>query len=313
LTLSSSLFHEPWWLAAVTRGLYDEVIVRRGDQIVGRLPFTATRQMGFRISRMPALTHVLGPAIDVGNGKPQTKILRRLSITRSLIDQLPRFDFFKQALDPTICDGLAFQDRGFQVIPQYTFQIDCRNNLQNLWDSMHFKTRQHIRRADEKYGVGTEDNPQKFLDFYLTNLKKSGRHNEIDFSHFAMLFAECRARDCGEILAACLANGAPVAMTFVVWGQGTMYYLLSTRAPDLQDNGSVNLLIWSAMKRAHQRQLLFDLDGVSTSGTARFLAGFGGRIRTRLIVQRAQPIYRAVRYVHFSFTDRQASDTSNFT
>ena len=102
-------------------------------------------------------------------------------------------------------------------------------------------------------------------------------------------------------------------MTFIVWGQGTMYYLLSTRAPDIEDNGSVNLLIWSAMKRAHQRQLLFDLDGVSSSGTARFLAGFGGHIRTRLIVQRANPIYRAISYVYTNSVNRQASESSEFT
>jgi len=226
LVLNLSLFHEPWWLTAVTGGCYDEVTVKKGDEIVGRLPFTVTRRMGFRVSRMPALTHVLGPIVDPGQGKPQTQMMRRLSITRALIDQLPRLDFFKQALDPSVTDGLAFQDRGFQVSPQYTFQIDCRNDLQELWSKMHFKTRQHIRRAEEKYAVGTQVEPREFLNFYYMNLKKSGQRNAIDFSNFEALFAECRARDCGEILAASSSGGKPVAMTFLAWGKGMMYYLL---------------------------------------------------------------------------------------
>jgi CelD/BcsL family acetyltransferase involved in cellulose biosynthesis len=313
MTLSLSLFHEPWWLTAVTRGCYEEVIVKRGEEIVGRLPFTTTRRMGFRVSRMPALTHVLGPIVDVGHGKPQTQLVRRLSITRALIDQLPQFDFFKQALDPSICDGLAFQDRGFQVSPQYTFQIDCRVAVQKLWSNMHFKTRQHIRRAEEKYAIETQDDPDRFLSFYLTNLKKLGRRNWIDFSNFTTLFTECRARGCGEILVASLPDGSPVAMAFVVWGRGTMYYLLSTRAPDVDDDdGSVNLLIWSAMKSAHRRQLTFDLDGVSTSGTARFLAGYGGQMRTRLVVRRLRPIYRLATHIHASLINR-SDETSNFT
>ena len=70
-----------------------------------------------------------------------------------------------------------------------------------------------------------------------------------------------------------------------------MYYLLSTRARDKGDNGSVNLLLWSAMKQAGQLGLAFDLDGVSTSGTARFLSGFGGEIKTRLVIQRSRMPY----------------------
>jgi hypothetical protein len=179
---------------------------------------------------------------------------------------------------------------------------------------MHFKTRQHIRRAEEKFAIGTQADPKEFLNFYHINLEKSGQRNTIDFSNFETLFGECRARDCGEILAASSSDGKPVAMTFLAWGRGMMYYLLSTRAPDVEnDNGSVNLLIWSAMKRANQRQVMFDLDGVSTSGTARFLSGFGGRIRTRLIVRRQQPMYRAAAYVYSGLIKRDEDETSKFT
>jgi len=73
-------------------------------------------------------------------------------------------------------------------------------------------------------------------------------------------------------------------MTFVVWDSSTMYYLLTTRAPNENDNGSVSLLIWSAIQRAHDLGLTFDLDGVTTPGIARFLSGFGGAPRMRLVV-----------------------------
>ena len=136
--------------------------------MVGRLPFVTTRKLGFTALRMPPFTHVLGPSVDVGKGKSQTQLLRRLSIVRDLLDQLPPFDFFKQAFPATTADGLAFQDRGFQISPQYTFQIDCRRDLEQLWNEMHFKTRQHIRRAEEKLSIDTIEDPQEFSRFYLT-------------------------------------------------------------------------------------------------------------------------------------------------
>jgi FixJ family two-component response regulator len=295
-----TLFHEPWWLSAVTDGRFQEAVVKQGSDIVGRLPYIATRRGAFRIVRMPPFTHVLGPAVDAGTGKPQTRLMRRLSIIRSLIDQLPPNSYFRQCLDPSldgglaIADGLAFQDRGFTVAPQYTFQIDCRKSSENLWTAMHFKTRQHIRRAEEQYVVRSIDDPHDFIRFYLRNIQASGKVNRIDFKYFPTLFSECRSRKCGEILSAFASDGSPVAMVYLVWDHNVMYYLLSTRAPDKDDNGSVNFLLWSAMKQASQLGLVFDLDGVSTSGTARFLSGFGGQIKTRLNIQRSRMPYRAL-------------------
>ena len=54
---SGLLFHEPWWLAAVTQGHFEEVRVTSGDQVVGRLPFVITRKMGLTTLRMPPFTH----------------------------------------------------------------------------------------------------------------------------------------------------------------------------------------------------------------------------------------------------------------
>jgi hypothetical protein len=307
------LFHEPWWLAAATQGRIREVTVSSGDRVVGRLPFVVTRKLGFKALRMPPFTHVLGPVVDAGSGKAQTQLLRRLSIVRELLDQLPPFDFFKQAFEVATADGLAFQDRGFQISPQYTFRIDCRRALEDVWQDMHFKTRQHIRRAEEKLAVSTVDDPEEFVRFYLANLVRQGRRSHMDFAPFATVFAQSRQRDSGEILRAAWPDGRPAAMVYIVWGHGTMYYLLSTRASDTGDNGSINLLIWSAVKRAHGRGLVFDLDGVSSSGTARFLSGFGGRLEMRLIARRSGLVYAAVQGARRRLFGGQADETHTFT
>jgi Acetyltransferase (GNAT) domain len=284
---SGSLFHEPWWLAAVTQGQVAEVTVSQRGRVVGRLPFVINRKMGFTTVRMPPFTHVLGPWVDAGQGKAQTQLLRRLSIVRDLLDRLPRFDSFKLALNAATADGLAFQDRGYEITPQFTFLIDCRRDLREIWEHMHFKTRQRIRRAEEKFTVVAVEDPHRFMQFYQANAKRRGRIVPTDFGAFETLFHECRSRDSGEVLSATRPDGTATAMIYIVWGHGTMYYLLSTRAGDPDDNGSVNLLIWAAIKRASERRLLLDLDGVTSSGTARFLSSFGGHVKARWIARRA--------------------------
>jgi CheY-like chemotaxis protein len=310
---ATTLFHERWWLAAATNGEYEEATVTSGGRVVGRLPYMISRQMGFLVCRMPPFTHALGPIIEPNVGKPQTALLRRLSIIRDLIDQLPEVAFFKQALALSLADGLAFQDRGFQVTPQYTFEIDCRENLDSIWKAMHFKTRQHIRRAEERLNVSSLSDPRAFTEFYLENIRRKGLRSFIDFTNFPSLFAETQARDSSEILCASWPDGKAAAMVVVVWGHGKMYYLLSTRAGAEGDNGSISLLIWEAIKRAHGRGLVFDLDGVSTSGTARFLSGFGGRLELRLIAQRTNAAYTALRSMKRGLGWGRSGDSSWFT
>jgi lipid II:glycine glycyltransferase (peptidoglycan interpeptide bridge formation enzyme) len=207
-------------------------------------------------------------------------------------------------------DGLAFQDRGFTVAPQYTFELDCKQSPESLWDGMHFKTRQHIRRAEEKFSVRAVDDPKLFAETYTANLAAQGRVNRLELENFPALYQECSTRDCAQILAAFDAGGAPVSMACLVWSPSTMYYLLSTRRHDPNDNGSVNLLLWNAMKLANQRGLLFDLDGIYTSGTARFLSGFGGRIKTRLVVRKGTTLFNALRHCRLRWT---RNETHHYT
>jgi hypothetical protein len=248
---------------------------------------------------MPPFTHILGPVVDAGTGKLETRLRRRAAIVRSLIDQLPPNSFFHQHLDSSVddglasIDGLAFQDRRFAVSTQYTFEVDCRRDLDAIWAEMSQKTRQPIRRAEERYSVKAIEKPASFVDFYQANTRAADKNNRVDFRTFNALFAECRTRGCATMLSALDHDGTPVAMAYLVWGHGTMYYLLSTRSI-AADSGAVSLLLWTAMKEAHGLRTTLDLDGVYSSGTARFLSSFGGRVKTRLVIRRSRGIYSAI-------------------
>lgn len=51
------------------------------------------------------------------------------------------------------------------------------------------------------------------------------------------------------------------------------------------------------MKMAHRLGLTFDLDGVSSAGTAQFLSGFGGTLQSRIRVSRARPVYAMAQHL----------------
>ena len=123
--MNLSLFHESWWLSAASDGRAEEVVVESGGQIVGRLPYVTVTRGPLRALRMPPLTHVLGPVVEAGEGKPQTRLNKRLSLVRALIDKLPPHAYFHQHLDPGLDDGLAVAEalrsrKGLSKYPRNT-------------------------------------------------------------------------------------------------------------------------------------------------------------------------------------------------
>ena len=151
---------------------------------------------------MPAFTHVLGPLVSVGRGKLHSRLLQRYGMMLELIDHLPRFDHFMQVFDPKVGDVPAFQEHGFEITPQYTFRVDCRSKLDDLWGNLRDKTRNVIRRAGQKYTIEIVEDPERFIHLYLANLEVRHQSNWNDFSVFPDLFAECKARNCAELLGA---------------------------------------------------------------------------------------------------------------
>jgi lipid II:glycine glycyltransferase (peptidoglycan interpeptide bridge formation enzyme) len=265
---------------------------------------------------MPHFTHVLGQVVVEGKGKPETRLRQRIATINELIEKLPPFDYFMHACPGSPSEAVAFQSCGFTVRMQGNFQIDCRASLESILENMNFKTRGHVRKSEKDFSVGVVDDPQMLVSFYRDNMKRAGRTDTMVFDNFPAVLAACRERDSGEVLVARSNAGAAVAMVFLVWGGGVMYYLLASKLPGAGSAGAANLLMWCAIRRAHERGLVVDLDGIIHPGQMRFFMGFGGQMSSRLIVTRGRPLYHVARYARQCMKrirGGKTADTSYFT
>jgi hypothetical protein len=147
------------------------------------------------------------------------------------------------------------------------------------------------------------------MRFYANN--SVVRRKPVDLSAFPALFSECRSRNSGEILVA-FANKVPAAMAFLVWGHGVMYYNMATRSL-ANSTGAMNLLLWVAIKSANERAYVFDFDGVVKMGAMRFFLGFGGQMKTRLLVTRSRASYKLLRGAKTMILGGQADESGKFT
>jgi hypothetical protein len=290
--LVPTVFHNPWWLHAASGGSYKEIELRSAGKVVARLPYDERRSFKvFRECYAPELSHLLGPAIAPNTSHSANQLVKNYELMRELISQLHSFSSFHQCFHREISDTLAFEHAGYRTAVDFTFEIAPRA-VSSIWLDMRDKTRNVVRRAQERWKVAAIEDPQKFQAFYEANLAARGEVNI--YGRIAAICGAAIARGQGKILGAFDAKGSPVAAIFFTWDHQTAYYLLSTRSSE-SDNGAVSLLIWSAISLAAQANLTFDFDGVGPAGNRLLYTGFGGTIQPRYVVSRNGLGYRAIK------------------
>jgi hypothetical protein len=252
-----------------------------------------TRQFGLNMIRMPALTYFLGPAIDEGEGHPNNRFLKRLAITRELLEKLPRSSWQYVKCHRGVTDAIAFQEMDFRTYVQFTHEIKV-DSMEVLWQQMRNKTRNVIRKARERFAVTELSDPAEFAHLVERNLERKGRDSGIDGALCRKIICAAVERQRGRILAARDKNNQIVAANFCVWDLFSSYYLLSTRS-DESGNSASSLLVWEAIKESVRRKLVFDFAGLGGKGSALFYSGFGASTSARYIALRARGLPRLLR------------------
>ena len=292
--LCPTVFHEVWWLDAAAPGAWAEVTERAGDRIVGRLPYLLRpARLGGASCEMPDFCHFLGPAIDAGSGAACNRTLRRDRILRALIARLPPHGAFSQRMHRGLSDVLVFAEAGFHSHAQFTFEI-APDHPDRLWSAMRDKTRNVIRRAQERHVLSETLSPEDFARFYVRQAAATGTACYYPEAGMARVTAAALDRGRGRILAALGPDGQIAAAIFCVWDATCCYYLLSMRQRGA-DKGATALLLWEAIRHAAARGLVFDFDGLLTRGNRVFFVGFGGTVRPRYHVTRRTTANRLVR------------------
>lgn len=288
--LAPTIFHEDWWLDAATGGTFEVAEVAAGGRIVGRLPFYKSNRFGLTVIRMPELTYFLGPAIDEGEGSPNTRFLKRLHITRELIERLPRVSWHYMKCHGAVTDVIAFQGLGFRTYVQFTHEL-VPQPVSVLWRQMRNKTRNIIRKAEERFLITELADPFEFLRLFEHNLKSERQVNRLDKTRCLNILSAALERRRCRILAAQDSKNQIVAANVCVWDETSSFYLMSTRSPD-SGNSAIALLIWEAIKESARRGLMFDFAGLGNKGSVLLYSGFGARVCGRYAAVRARPIAR---------------------
>lgn len=301
--LTPTVFHEDWWLDAVTGGDYREASVRSGNQVIGRLPYQYKRYAGMTECILPQLTPLLGPAIDDGNGRETVRRQIRRSVTLELLDQIPACSRFHQRLHGGIPDTLAFLERGYKTEAEFAYVIEPAP-IDQLWKNVRDTTRRVIRRAEE-HGRILELDPADFTRLYIGNLRDRGRsYNYMWQSNIQPALRGAIDRNRGRLLAAQDMTGKIAAAIFILCDDHTTHLVLTTRSPG-SHSGQISRLIWEAIKSSAEQGRTFDCGGIGAPGSVFFYANFGGVTQPRYLVHKETPIFGLLDFSRRKFLSLQ--------
>src|SRR4051794_912813 len=148
------IFHQPWWLDAVSPGHWDAVTVERGGRVAARLPFTVRGPRAFRVLTQPPLTPFLGPWIAPGVGAKYARALSdEMELQARLEAALPPAAAFHQSFASTTASALPFIWAGYRAEMRYTYRLEDLSSEAALWDGLAGNIRREIRKARRRLRV----------------------------------------------------------------------------------------------------------------------------------------------------------------
>jgi len=289
---SYCIFQEPWWLDAVVPGGWGEVQVKRGDEVVARLPWTRARKHGFVSLGMPQLTKALGPWMIGQRAKQAEWLAFQKEVLAEAIAQLPSFDYFHQTFCPEFTNAYPFFLAGFDTTVRYTYRLDNLADLDAVYAGFRSHIRRHIRKAGETVTIRDDLGIEALLRLIDMTYSRQGRKAPYDADLVRRVHAAAAERGVGKLLFAEDVKGRLHGAIYLVSDGRITYWLMSGADPGLRNSGATSLLVWNGIQWGAARAPIFDFEGSMVEPIEKFISAFGGRQVQYLSVRKMSPRLR---------------------
>lgn len=272
------LFSRDWWLdMAAGEDNWDVAIVAKGDEIFASMPYVKKQRYGFTTLVQPPLTPNLGPWLRDSEVKTARKLGQQKELLSQLIKNLPPFDHYSQCWDHRQSNWLPFFWHHFKQTTLYTYVLPDLSSEEALWAGLQENVRREIRKAAERFRlrVRTDLGVDDFLNLNHMVFLRQGMKLPYTDAFVRNLDRVCADRKARKIFIAEDEQGRRHASVYLVWDDGSAYYLMGGGDPALRNSGAASLCMWEAVKYASTVAGSFDFEGSMLESVERFFRGFG--------------------------------------
>jgi hypothetical protein len=287
-----TIFDEDWWLDAAAPGAWDRIQVAWDSDIVGEMAFHARRRWGLTYIKMPHLTRTMSPRLAPPAGKPVNQLIDNQAIVVELVRKLPRYDRLELSLNPGCPSLQGFVHANLAVTHMFTFRSEAGVGPDALLKQAHAETRRIIGKAQRECEVERGADLDRFIRLHRQSY---GETSLVDYAILGRLFAASASRAQADILFARHQGGADTAAMILLWDRHTLYTWLSARNVAQKYRGASSLLVFEAMRTAHEHGCILDLDGYVRPEVGAFMMKFGLQPVARPYVNGSSPVWQCLR------------------
>jgi hypothetical protein len=287
-----TIFHQDWWMEAVTDGAWGKAEIKQAERVVGIWPYAIRRR--FRTTRldMPPYARVLGPVLNLPESKMVTRLDNACEVLTDLYSALPPHDLLRHRMAPEYDESIALILCGRQIEQDCTFRLSPTVSQETVLFDMKRQPRAHIKQSQTKLAINRHYDLDQFLALARAQAASQGGQSFHHVDLLIRLFEICAARDQAVILAA-KEGSETKAIAVLLFDAHAVYFWLGARKVE-ESNRGYTYLVWEAFRFAHVRGLTFDLDGFYSPTAARFLRAFGAIPVARPWVVFHSKTYRAL-------------------
>ncbi len=258
------IFSQYWWLDAVANNNWDVALFEKNNIIWASMPYVKKKKGPFTVVGQPQKTQILGPYIKYpDNFRYYKKLSWEKEAMNALIDQLPKFDYFKQNFSYKITNWLPFYWRGFKQTTFYTYIIEPFEDLEEFWSQkVQKKARVAIKKAQKLVDVIESEDASKFYEMVQKTYQRQGLKVPYSKEFFLCLDRACKEHESRKIFFAVDKKTKEIHVAlYIVWDKKSIYLLASGADPILRGSGAESLLEWKAIEFAHKEQKILDFEG----------------------------------------------------
>jgi hypothetical protein len=274
------LFHQPWWLEIVCQfGTIEKYIITdEYENIIGIFPIYTKRKMGFQWHTCPPFCLFLGPVLL------KEKTLSKADFTQ--LHQQSKAMYSLLISWQSIAEDMLLNGN-FEVSWMNTFRLDTSKNTHEIFQNFSDSTRLRIKKAQKELNISQKIEISNFFQLYEKHQKSRNIYQKTNTMILNQLITAAYANDQGIVFTAFDAKKKSHGAIFVVNDTTTSWCLVTIKDDAIKPNNCNRLLLWEAIKNAHNNHQIFDFEGGDLSGIGDFFASFGAE---------KVPFIRAIRY-----------------
>jgi len=296
---NGTIFHKSWWLKASGR---DFVIYGyfREKKLYAGIAFCFKKILQFRIASHPPLTPYSGILFMKQNLKYVNKLSETKQITTEIVSKIKN-DFSSIAFSffPGTVDLQPFIWKGFSTSIGYTYIINLDKDLDEIWNNMSSKTKNHIRKA-EKDGICVIETNNFNSGFNMVKKTFKRQNKKTYFESVAHKYDKIlKKKKQSRWFIATKPNGKAVAAIYIAWDNKKSYQLLAGYDQNKYNRGSVAFAIWKAIQFSKKKLGLnqYDFEGSMLPEIEKFFRKFGGDLTSYYTVNWSPCPLRGLFYI----------------